>query len=116
METATPSGPVGGNWNDPLDTHRPLAYMCGDGIRMGRGQEQCLFSSAAASTSPMPSGPSSIRTESSPRIAGGTMARTATGCSAGSDGRAYVVVYTLRGSAVRIVSARKANRKEGRGL
>ncbi len=28
------------------------------------------------------------------------------------DGRAYVVVYTVRGSAVRIISARKANRKE----
>ena len=32
------------------------------------------------------------------------------------DGRAYVVVYTLRGSAVRIISARKANREGGRGL
>ena len=41
--TATPRGPVGGNWNDRLENHRPLAYMCGDGIRMGRGQEQCLF-------------------------------------------------------------------------
>ena len=40
------------------------------------------------------------------------MARSATGCSARSTGRAYVVVYTLRGSAVRIISARKANRKE----
>ena len=28
------------------------------------------------------------------------------------DGRAYVVVYTTRGSAIRINSARKANRKE----
>ena len=28
------------------------------------------------------------------------------------DGRTYVVVYTMRGSAVRIISARKANRKE----
>ena len=28
------------------------------------------------------------------------------------DGRAYVVVYTTRGSAIRIISARKANRKE----
>ncbi len=28
------------------------------------------------------------------------------------DGRAYVVVYTLRGSTVRIISARKANGKE----
>lgn len=28
------------------------------------------------------------------------------------DGRAYVVVYTVRGSAVRIISARKANPKE----
>ena len=28
------------------------------------------------------------------------------------DGRAYVVVYTVRGSAVRIISARKAKRKE----
>ena len=28
------------------------------------------------------------------------------------DGRAYVVVYTVRGSAVRIISARKANGKE----
>jgi len=28
------------------------------------------------------------------------------------DGRAYVVVYTLRGPAVRIISARKANPKE----
>jgi len=28
------------------------------------------------------------------------------------DGRAYVVVYTLRGSAVRIISARKANGQE----
>ena len=28
------------------------------------------------------------------------------------DGRAYVVVYTMRGSAIRIVSARKANGKE----
>ena len=28
------------------------------------------------------------------------------------DGRAYVVVYTVRGSAVRIISARKANLKE----
>ena len=39
------------------------------------------------------------------------MARTATACSAGSTG-AYVVVYTLRGPAVRIISARKANAKE----
>ena len=30
------------------------------------------------------------------------------------DGRAYVVVYTVRGSAVRIISARKANRKRSR--
>jgi len=29
------------------------------------------------------------------------------------DGRAFVVVYTGRGSAVRIISARKANPKEG---
>ncbi len=28
------------------------------------------------------------------------------------DGRVSVVVYTVRGSAVRIISARKANRKE----
>jgi len=28
------------------------------------------------------------------------------------DGRAYVVVYTVRGSTVRIISARKANPKE----
>jgi len=28
------------------------------------------------------------------------------------DGRAYVVVYTTRRSAIRIISARKANRKE----
>ena len=28
------------------------------------------------------------------------------------DGRANVVVYTARGSAIRIISARKANRKE----
>jgi len=28
------------------------------------------------------------------------------------DGRAYVIVYTVRGSAVRIISARKANPKE----
>ena len=28
------------------------------------------------------------------------------------DGRVYVVVYTMRGSAIRIISARKANRKE----
>ena len=28
------------------------------------------------------------------------------------DGRAYVVVYTVRDSAIRIISARKANRKE----
>ena len=28
------------------------------------------------------------------------------------DGRAYVIVDTLRGSAIRIISARKANRKE----
>ena len=68
-------------------------------------------SGIAASTSPMPFGPSSIRTGSSRRTGGGTMARTATACSAGSTG-AYVVVYTLRGPAVRIISARKANAKE----
>ena len=28
------------------------------------------------------------------------------------DGRVFVVVYTMRGSAVRIISARKASRKE----
>ena len=28
------------------------------------------------------------------------------------DGRAYVIVYTLRGSSIRIISARKANRRE----
>ena len=28
------------------------------------------------------------------------------------DGRTYVVVYTMRDSATRIISARKANRKE----
>ena len=28
------------------------------------------------------------------------------------DGRGYVVVYTVRGSAIRIISARKANPKE----
>ena len=28
------------------------------------------------------------------------------------DGRAYVVVYTVRRSAIRIISARKANRRE----
>ena len=28
------------------------------------------------------------------------------------DGRVYVVVYTMRDSAIRIISARKANRKE----
>ena len=28
------------------------------------------------------------------------------------DGRTYVVVYTARGSAIRIISARKANPKE----
>jgi uncharacterized DUF497 family protein len=30
------------------------------------------------------------------------------------DGRLYVLVYTLRGSAVRIISARKANSREMR--
>ena len=30
------------------------------------------------------------------------------------EGRVFVVVYTLRGSAIRIISARKANRKEVR--
>ncbi len=30
------------------------------------------------------------------------------------EGRVYVVVYTIRGSAIRIISARKANRKEVR--
>ena len=28
------------------------------------------------------------------------------------DGRAYVVIYTMRGTTIRIISARKANRKE----
>lgn len=28
------------------------------------------------------------------------------------DGRVYVVVYTVRGSAIRIISARKASEKE----
>ncbi len=28
------------------------------------------------------------------------------------DGRAYVIVYTVRGSAIRIISARKANANE----
>ena len=28
------------------------------------------------------------------------------------DGRVHVIVYTVRGSAIRIVSARKANRRE----
>ena len=28
------------------------------------------------------------------------------------DGRTYVIVYTMRGSATRVISARKANRKE----
>ena len=28
------------------------------------------------------------------------------------DGRAYVIVYTVRDSAIRIISARKANPKE----
>ncbi|MDE0034879.1 MAG: BrnT family toxin [Deltaproteobacteria bacterium] len=28
------------------------------------------------------------------------------------DGRAYVIVYTMRGSTIRIISARKANGKE----
>lgn len=28
------------------------------------------------------------------------------------DGRVYVVVYTMRGSTIRIISARKGNRKE----
>ncbi|MCY3994872.1 MAG: BrnT family toxin [Rhodobacter sp.] len=38
------------------------------------------------------------------------MARIATGCMI--NGRAYVIVYTVRGSAVRIISARRANPKE----
>ena len=69
-------------------------------------------SSVAVSTSPMPSGPSSIRTGSSRRIAAGTTAEDRCRLVGTVDGRVYVVVYTVRGSAVRIISARKANRKE----
>ena len=58
----------------------------------------------------MPYARSSIRCGSSPRAYGGIMARIATGCMI--NGRAYVIVYTVRGSAVRIISARRANPKE----
>ena len=69
-------------------------------------------SSVGASTSPMPSGSSSIRTGSSRRIAGGDYGEDRYRLLGTVDGRVYVVVYTVRGSAVRIISARKANPKE----
>ena len=60
----------------------------------------------------MPSGSYSIRTGSSPKTASGTIWGDRYRLIGTVNGRAYVVVYTLRDSAVRIISARKANAKE----
>ena len=42
------------------------------------------------------------------------MARTVTGCFGAIEGRLFVVIYTMRGAVVRIVSAGKANAREVR--
>ena len=74
---------------------------------MGRGQEQCLFRASRLRLrlrrARLPrSAPDRRRDygEDRYRLLGTV------------DGRAYVVVYTTRGSAIRIISARKANPKE----
>ena len=68
-------------------------------------------SSVATLTSPMPFGPSAIRTGSSLATAGGN-GEDRYRLLGRIDGRLYVVVYAVRGLAVRIISARKANGKE----
>ena len=65
----------------------------------------------AASTSPMLSAHSSIPTGLSNRIDDETMGRIDRLLGM-IDERVYVVVYTMRGSTIRIISARKGNRKE----
>ena len=44
----------------------------------------------------------------------GTTAETTTKTATGCSGRVFVVIYTMRGSTMRIISARKANGREVR--
>ena len=94
-----------------FDDCGPLAYGIGDGVRMGRGQEQRLFRASRLRLR--------LCRPHVPRSAPDRHAGPPAGLWRGSipaarhRGRAaYVVVYTIRGSAVRIISARKANPKE----
>ena len=67
----------------------------------------------AVSTSPTPSVPSSTITESSPAtVAGRDYGEDRYRLLGAIEGRVFVMIYTVRGSALRIISARKANRKE----
>ena len=69
-------------------------------------------SCVAASISRMLSERSLMRTGSTVGTAAGTTVRIATGFSGLSKDGCFVLIYTMRGSAMRIISARKANKKE----
>ena len=67
----------------------------------------------AASISPMPCVRSSIRT-GSPGGIRWDYGEDRYRLLAAIEGRVFVLIYTMRGSAIRIISARKANGKEVR--
>ena len=70
-------------------------------------------SRTAASISRTPRTHSSTRIGPSQRIGAGTTARIARLLGA-VEGRVFAVIYTMRDATIRIISARKANRREVR--
>ena len=110
-EEATHGGPVGDDRSEALDNGRPLAYGSGmefewDEAKNSACFERRSFDFAYAVRAFLD--PHRIVAQDRRRDFGGDRYRLL----GTVDGRVYVVVYTVRGSAVRIISARRANRKE----
>ena len=107
---SSPAKPSGGR----VATGRPLAYTyTGAGVRVGRCQERRLLQGSRLRfpirercvprrEPDRRSGPTLGLREDRYRLLGAI------------EGRVFVLIYTMRGSAIRIISARKANSKEVR--
>ena len=94
-----------------IDRHRPLAYMLGMEFEWDDAKSDACFKRRGfdfAYATRAFLDPHRIVAQDTPRDYGEDRFRLI----GMIDERTYVVVYTLRGSAVRIISARKANKKE----
>ena len=105
------SSPVGDVPSRALDNYRPLAYSVGMEFEWDEAKSSACFERRGFDFA------YAVRTFLDPHRIVAQDRRRDYGevryrMLGTVDGRAYIVVYTVRGSAVRIISARKANGKE----